>query len=164
MISNRWRFCTQLLYCISFAVQGCWLKERHLLDFSTSPKSDCSTIENIVCTTNLFLLLATPLTGIAVLYTQTKPRKCCLQVSIRKNIVGLHFSKIVGIHCICCKYWATKAGRDKSKHNHIQNKVRHAVFVSGQPKVKLNRNFQSQFRNKLRKNRLGRNFSADLII
>ena len=61
-------------------------------------------------------------------------------------------------------YWATKAGRDKSKHNHIQNKVRHAVFVSGQPKVKLNRNFQSQFRNKLRKNRLGRNFSADLII
>ena len=33
MKSNRWRFCAQLLYCTSSAVQGYQLKQRHLLDF-----------------------------------------------------------------------------------------------------------------------------------
>ena len=33
MKSNRSRFCAQLLYCTSSAVQGYELKQRHLLDF-----------------------------------------------------------------------------------------------------------------------------------
>ena len=35
--SNRWRFCTQLLYCTSSAVQGCQLKESHLFNLKTKP-------------------------------------------------------------------------------------------------------------------------------